>query len=169
MIHMQTRESSPPVFGVRHPLRAYAPNSPRAQARLVVLALLADGRLDEREIDALNRRGIFSDLGIARSTFLEVLSDFCSDLASQLPVRGGGYQISHKALGGMLGEVSDGAVREKLLRHMLVVINSDGHLSDVEKSLMCSAIDHWLPGWIGGRRIAAADPQHGSRRLNRGG
>ena len=66
MMCLHAGESLPPVFGFRHPLRAYATNSPRAQARLVVLALLADGQLDEREIDTLDRRGILADLGIAR-------------------------------------------------------------------------------------------------------
>ena len=31
-------------------LRAYEPDSPQAKARLVVLAMLADGRLDDVEI-----------------------------------------------------------------------------------------------------------------------
>ncbi len=158
MMCMQARESLPPVFGVRHPLRAYAVNSPRAQARLVVLALLADGRLDEREIDALDRRGIFADLGIARSSFVEVLSDFCSDVAGQLPVSGGGYQLTQKALGGMLDEVSDSMMRARLLRHMLAVIDSDGHLSDSEKSLICTAIEHWQPRWAGGGRTPGHHP-----------
>lgn len=159
MMRMQARESLPPVFGLRHPLRAYAINSPRAQARLVVLALLADGRLDEREIDALDRRGILADLGIARSAFIEVLSDFCSDVAGRLPVRGGGYQITPKALGGMLDEVSDRTVREKLLRHMLAVVNSDGHLSDTEKSLIRSTIERWQPRRAGGGRMPGTHPQ----------
>ncbi len=153
MMRMQARESQLPVFGVRHPLRAYATNSPRAQARLVVLALLADGRLDECEIDALDRRGIFADLGIARSAFVEVLSDFCSDVAGQLPVSGSGYQLTQKALAGMLDEVSDRRVRVRLLRHMLAVINSDGHLSDAEQSLIRSTIEHWQSGWADGSRM----------------
>jgi len=157
MMHMQARESLHPVFGFRHPLRAYATNSPRAQARLVVLALLADGRLDEHEIDALDRRGIFADLGIARSAFVEVLSDFCSDVAGQLPVSGDGYQITPKALIGMLDEVSDRVLREKLLRHMLAVINSDGHLSKTEKSLICSTIEHWRPARESGGRKSGTD------------
>lgn len=126
-MRLQARESTPPVFGQRHPLRTYAANSPRAHARLVVLALLADGRLDEREIDTLDRLGILADLGIARSTFVEVLSDFCSDAAGQLPVSRGGYQLTQKALGGILDEVSDRSVRKKLLRHMLAVIHCDHH------------------------------------------
>lgn len=159
MMCLQARESQLPVFGFRHPLRAYASNSPRAQARLVVLALLADGRLDECEIDILERRGILADLGIARSAFVEVLSDFCSDVADQLPMSGGGYQITPKTLGAMLDEVSDRTVREKLLRHMLAVINSDGHLSDAEKSLVCSMMKHWRPPRTRGGRIPCAD-QH---------
>lgn len=158
-MRLQARESLHPVFGHRHPLRAYASNSPRAQARLVVLALLADGRLDEREIDALDRRGILADLGIARSAFVEVLSDFCSDVAGQLPVSGDGYQITPKALGGMLDEVSDRTVSEKLLRHMLAVTKSDGHLSEAEKNLICSAIEHWQLPREGGGRMPATDPQ----------
>lgn len=157
MMCLHAGESLPPVFGFRHPLRAYATNSPRAQARLVVLALLADGQLDEREIDTLDRRGILADLGIAQSSFAEVLSDFCSDIAGQLPVSDGGYQIAPTALGGMLDEVSDQAVREKLLRHMLVVINSDGQLSDAEKNLICSAIEHWQPRLAGGSRMPGAN------------
>lgn len=145
MMRLHAGESLPPVFGFRHPLRAYATNSPRAQARLVVLALLADGRLDEREIDTLDRRCILADLGIARSAFAEVLYDFCSDVAGQLPVSGGGYQIAPKALGGMLDEVSDPAAREKLLRYMLAVINSDGRLSDAESNLIYSMLERWRP------------------------
>lgn len=161
MMRLQTRESLPAVFGFRHPLRAYATNSPRAQARLVVLALLADGRLDEREIDTLDRQGILADLGIARSAFGEVLADFCSDVAGQLPVNGDGYQISAKALGGMLDEVSDRTVRKKLLRHMLAVIDSDGHLSVAERNLICSTIEHWQPRREGGRRTSGGDLRTG--------
>lgn len=169
MMHLQARESLPPVFGSRHPLRAYPTNSPRAQARLVVLALLADGRLDEREIDALDRRGILADLGIARSAFVEVLADFCSDVAGQLPVSGESYRITPKALGGLLDEVSDRTAREKLLRHMLVVIQSDGHLSAAEKHLICSTIEHWQPLRGGGKRTAGGDRRIDRVTRNRGG
>lgn len=159
MMRLQARESLSPVFNHRHPLRAYATNSPRAQARLVVLALLADGRIDEREIDALDSRGIFTDLGLARSAFVEVLSDFCGDVAGQLPVSGGGYELTQNALGGLLDEVSDRTVREKLFRHMLAVINSDGYVSNAENLLIRSTIDRWQPRNDGGKRMFVPEPQ----------
>ena len=51
----------------------YPPTGPRAMARLVVRALLADGQRDERELAALERRGAFAALGISREDFVQVL------------------------------------------------------------------------------------------------
>ena len=145
MMSMQAREIFRPFIGKHHPLRAYPTNSPRAKARLVVLALLADGRLDESEMAALDRRGAFATLGISREDFVQVLYDFCSDIAGQLPVGSGGYRLTAKALGGLFGEVADREAREKLLQLIVSVISSDGRLSDAEESLFLSAIDHWKP------------------------
>ena len=145
MMSLQARESFRPVIGPHHALRAYAVNSPRAKARLVVLAMLADGRLDEREMVAIERRGVFADLGIAREDFVQVLHDFCGDVAGQLPAGAGGYQLTSKTLAGLFGEVADREAREKLLQHMVAVISSDGHLSNAEERLFRSAIDHWQP------------------------
>lgn len=143
MMSLQARESFRPAIGPHHPLRTYATNSPRAKARLIVLALLADGHLDEREMAALDRRGVFADLGIAREDFVEVLYDFCGDVAGLLPVDTGGYQLTPKTLAGLFDEVADRKAHEKLLQHMVAVISSDGYLSDAEESLFRSAIGHW--------------------------
>jgi len=145
MMTLQARESFKPYIGKHHLLRAYPVNSPRAKARLVVLALLADGRLDEREMAALDRRGALADLGIAREDFVQVLYDFCGDVAGQLPVGSGTYRLTPKLLAGLLDEVVDRTAREKLLQHMVGVISSDGCLSEAEISLFRSVVDHWKP------------------------
>lgn len=145
MMSMQARETFRPFVGTHHPLRAYPTNSPRAKARLVVLALLADGGLNKREMAALDRRGAFAALGISREDFVQVLYDFCSDVAGQLPVGSGGYRLTPKTLGGLFGEVADREAREQLLQLIFSVISSDGRLSDAEEGLFWSAIDHWKP------------------------
>ncbi|MRR50103.1 MAG: TerB family tellurite resistance protein [Rhodocyclaceae bacterium] len=145
MMSMQARESLRPFRGPHHPLRAYAVDSPRAKARLVVLALLADGRLDECEISALERRGVYTDLGITREDFVQVLYDFCADVAAHLSAGSGGYRLTPTTLAGLFNEVADGKAREKLLRHMVAVISSDGKLSDAEENLFLNAMDHWNP------------------------
>lgn len=145
MMSMQARNSLRPFRGPHHPLRAYAVDSPRAKARLIVLALLADGRLDEREIAALERRGVYADLGIAREDFVQVLYDFCTDVAEHVSVGSGSYQLTPKTLAGLFNEIADGTAREILLRHMVAVITSDGHLSEAEENLFLNAMDHWTP------------------------
>ncbi len=145
MMSLQARESFQPVVGHHHPLRVYAVDSPRAKARLIVLALLADGHLDESEIKTLDRRGVFSDLGISREDFVHVLYDFCDDVASHLSVGQFGYRLTQNAITGLLDEVADRDDREKLLKHIVAVISSDGCLSDREERLLKSAIDHWSP------------------------
>ena len=143
MMSIQARENLRPAFGSHHPLRSYAVDSPRAKARLVVLALLADGHLDKREFDALERRGVFATLGIAREDFAEVMYDFCADVAAKLSAGGGGYRLTPAMLAGLLGEVSDRKAREQLLQLIFAVISSDGRLSDAEESLFIGAIDAW--------------------------
>lgn len=145
MMSMQARESLRPVAGPSHPLRAYAVDSPRAKARLIVLAMLADGQLDERELAVLDRRGVFAALGIAREDFVEVLYDFCGDVAGRLAVGSGGYRLTPKTLAGLFGEVTDRKAREALLTLMAAVITSDGRLSDAEESLFRTAVGHWKP------------------------
>lgn len=143
MMNMQGRESFRSSITPHHPLRTYAVNSPRAKARLVVLALLADGNLDDQEMASLERRGVFADLGIAREDFVQVLYDFCSDVAGQLPLDAGSYELTPKTLDGLFSEINDREARRKLLQHIGALISSDGKLSDAEENLFRIAIDRW--------------------------
>lgn len=145
MMTLQARESFRPAFGGRHPLRSYAVDSPRAKARLIILALLADGRLDKRELEALERRGVFATLGIAREDFAEVMYDFCADVAVRLTAGTDGYRLTPAMLSGLLSEVSDRQAREQLLQLIFAVISSDGRLSDAEEDLFWSAVETWRP------------------------
>jgi hypothetical protein len=159
MMIIQARESLRPAFGRHHPLRAYAVDSPRAKARLVVLALLADGHLDKREFDALERRGVFATLGIAREDFVEVMYDFCADVAGQLSAGADGYRLTPEMLAGLLDEVSDRKAREELLQLIFAVISSDGRLSDAEESLFFSAIEAWRSPSASDRKLFKTIPE----------
>jgi hypothetical protein len=81
MMTMQARESLAPIRHPGRPLRTYPVDSPRAKARLLVLALLADGRVDAAELDGLAKYQAFAELGISRDDFFQVLYDFCADAA----------------------------------------------------------------------------------------
>jgi uncharacterized tellurite resistance protein B-like protein len=142
MMTMQAREMCAPYTNPNQALRAYAPNSPRAKARLVVLAMLADGRLDDAELESLARHGTFAELGIAREDFFEVLYDFCADVEN-LPNGSGDYLLSPVVLEQLFGEIDSTAERQALLRQIFDMIRSDGHLAESEADLFWHAVDTW--------------------------
>lgn len=142
MMTMQAREMFPPRSGNAHPLRSYPANSPRAMARLVVLALLADGQLDERELATLERRGAFKALGISREDFAQVLYDFCADVA-RLPVTPGGYRLPPSLLAALFGEVDDPVAKERVMNLLVAVVSSDGRFTEGEEKLFLGALHAW--------------------------
>jgi uncharacterized tellurite resistance protein B-like protein len=150
MMTMQAREMCAPYINPNQTLRSYAMNSPRAKARLVVLAMLADGRLDDAELESLTRRGTFDDLGIAREDFFEVLYDFCADVEN-LPNGSGDYLLSPVVLDQLFGEIGNATERQILLRQIFDMIRSDGHLAESEADLFWHAVDTW--------KFRAADTQ----------
>lgn len=142
MMTMQAREMCAPYTNQNQVLRAYAANSPRAKARLVVLAMLADGRLDDAELESLGENGTFAELGIAREDFFEVLYDFCTDMEN-LPKGSNNYLLSPIVLDQLLGEINCSTERQMLLRQIFDMIRCDGHLADSEADLFWHAVDTW--------------------------
>jgi len=142
MMTIQSREMLAPHTNPGQLLRAYPSNSPRAKARLLALAMLADGRLDDEELGMITRHGTLAELGIAREDFFEVLYDFCTDIEN-LPRGGGNYLLSSTVLEQLFGEVSSAAERQTLLRLIFDMIRSDGHLADSEADLFWNAVDAW--------------------------
>ena len=139
MMTMQARDMFPPRSGKTYPLRPYPANSPRAMARLVVLALLAD---DERELAALERRGAFAALGISREDFVQVLYDFCADVA-RLSESAGGYRLSPALLSALFEEVSDPRAKERVMNLIVAVVSSDGRYTEGEQKLFLGALHAW--------------------------
>lgn len=142
MMSMQARECRVPIMQTGRPLRTYPVDSPRARARLIVLALLADGRLDAAELDGLTKFQAFESLGLSREDFFQVLYDFCADVAG-LPEGSGSYLMSPADLDTLFAEVCGPAERRQLLRLMFDVIRSDGHLAPSEARLFWTALDTW--------------------------
>ena len=145
---MKTTMRTAPVPPIRHhapALRAYPVDSPQARARLIVLALFADGLLDDRELNTLNRGGVLHGLGIRREEFVQVLHDFCSDVAS-LDDGAGRYRLSAALVAEAFAEVTDRTDRGRLLRHILAVIASDGEVAEGERALVRNAVDAWQLG-----------------------
>lgn len=125
-----------------HRFRSYSANSPEAKARVIALALLADGRLDSQELDHLSRRDAFRRLGLTREDFFQVLYDCCADL-STATARDECYLLTPEILADLFSEISEPGERNVLLGLIFDVIRCDGRLHLGEARLFWTAADAW--------------------------
>ena len=123
-------------------MRSYPPDSPKALARLVAMAVVADGEMDNCEIDCLRELDVFSMLGVESEGFYQVLLELCRDLA----VSGSGSHVSllsSERLEQLAADVTDPKLRKLVLSAMLVTAKADGEVSVGEQTLLRFLIDRW--------------------------
>jgi uncharacterized tellurite resistance protein B-like protein len=125
-------------------MRNYPTNSPQAAARIVALAMVADGHLSKTEIDTLDQVGAYTQLGLDREALHGVLQGLCEDLIQARPSHwGDATQIDARTLNELLAEIDDPALRSVVLRLCIAVIEGDGHIADGEAIVLVSAVEQW--------------------------
>lgn len=123
-------------------MRTYPKNSPQALARLVAMTVVADGELDNREIERLRELDVFVTLGIDSEGFYQVLLDLCSDLTE------GGEGVPVSLLGAerldrLARDVDSPELRKVVLSAMLVIAKADGEVSGGEQALLRYLLNRW--------------------------
>lgn len=125
-------------------MRTYPTNSPQAAARIIAMALLADGHLSKAELDLLDHLDVHRQLGLARSELHGVVHGFCEDL---LASASGGWadacRVDRVTLFGLLAEIEEPALRLQVLQLCTRVVDVDKHLADGESNLLLAAVEHW--------------------------
>ena len=125
-------------------MRSYPRNSPEAAARVVALALLADGHLSLVEIDALELHGVAARVGLSGPAFREVMHGLCEDLLVQSPmVWKDNSQIDPQLVRGLLAEIDDPGLCAELMHLCRTVIEADRHVADSEALMLSTAFVHW--------------------------
>lgn len=125
-------------------MRHYQTNSPKAAARILALALLADGAIDPSELRTLGRYAILNRIGVCEEDFDTVIHELCEDLllyAQRSP--SGNLEVGAESLREVLGDISNPSLQHKLLRAVMQIVNADGHMSGGEAVLVSVAADRW--------------------------
>ncbi len=125
-------------------MRPYPIDSTQAKARIVAIALLADGALDKSELDLLDRDAIVKRLGMTCDAFDQVVHEFCDDML-QCAVRDdcGELELGREAIDAMLDEIRDPKLRRLLLRTVIDIVYADRRLSAGEAVLASQAMVRW--------------------------
>ncbi len=125
-------------------MRTYPLNSPQAAARLLAMALVADGNYALSEIKALDRLDAARKLGLQPQELKTVIEAFCEDLL--LGAQGewlGSSQLDPATRQQLLDEVTDHALRSTIVALCVAVVEADGHLADGETALLDSLTRAW--------------------------
>lgn len=125
-------------------MRAYPTDSPQAAARIVALAMLADGHVCHREMQTLQALHAAERLQLTPEQLQAVLQGLAQDLlASAYPQWGSTCQLDGRALGALLSEVSDPALRATTLALCQQLAQADAHWAPAEAHLMARLAQHW--------------------------
>lgn len=125
-------------------MRTYPRNSPRAAARIVALALIADGHLSRTELEALDCCSTRERLGIAAPELHAVVQELCEDLlATSHGVWSGAGGVGPAELAAVMDEVDDPLLRLNVLQMCLAAVAADGDLADGESAVVQAALDRW--------------------------
>ena len=137
-------------------MRSYPRNSPEAAARIVALALIADGHLSRNEVDALDCCDARAQLGIGKNELQAVVHTLCEDL---LATSSGNWTaalaVDPETMASMLDEVHDPLLRLKVLQLCLAAVTADGRLSDGESAIVLGALTRWGAAALQPERKAA--------------
>ena len=125
-------------------MRHYPANSPEALARVVAIAMMADGAIDSSELKSLERHDIIQRIGLDQERFDQVFYEYYADLsisAHRLP--SGQFELDDLTIGLLLDEIRDPQLQKKALRAMLDIVNANRCLTGSEASLIAQALKQW--------------------------
>jgi tellurite resistance protein len=138
-------------------MRTYPRNSPQAAARIVALALTADGHVSSAEERALENLDIAGELGLAPAQFAQIVQALCEDQSlANTPFTPPVGQLDAALLAALIDEIDDPALRRKVIRLCLAVAIADEHLADGEIALLAALFNAWgpKPGPAARRRLS---------------
>jgi hypothetical protein len=116
-------------------MKAYPVNSPEAAARVLAMAMLADGQYSMTEIRSLDRQQAPERLGLSPEAFKAVVDGFCQDLLTA----GGGQwsgSVDPATREQLMAEITDRELQDLILLQCETLMLSDGHLADGEVELL---------------------------------
>ncbi|MGE0098225.1 MAG: TerB family tellurite resistance protein [Hydrogenophaga sp.] len=125
-------------------MRSYPTDSPHAAARLLAMALVADGNYSFTELRALDRLQASQQLGLPPEAFKEVIETFCTDLLEAAQGEWtGSARMDEGTRQQLLDEVRDPALRARMVGLCQAVVLADGHEADGEAALLDALTRAW--------------------------
>ena len=125
-------------------MRTYPNNSSQAAARIVAVAMFADGNSCKAELEVLDRMDALQHLCLNREEFQRVVQDFCEDLLSAGKLTwADACQLDPQTLVELMAEIDDPDVCIRVLSLCFSVVEADGYVCESESLVMTAATTQW--------------------------
>lgn len=124
-------------------MKTYPHNSPKAMARILAMVMVADGHMDERELDLLEQLKLYDILAINRRDFIEVLHDYCEELAESADTDGKVHPVDRVRIDALLDTVEEPKKRLLLCAMVLDMSKADAEFSEIEMAILTHMLDRW--------------------------
>ncbi|MDO8386706.1 MAG: TerB family tellurite resistance protein [Polaromonas sp.] len=125
-------------------MRSYPRNSPQACARILALAMLADGSMCKQELDTFDRLDLHERIGLDKDGFHAVVQTFCEDLLMAAHSSWSGMcRVDPEALAELMDEINIPQLRRQILGLCVAIVEADGRVADGESIVLDAAVEHW--------------------------
>ena len=131
-------------------MHTYLNNSPQAAARIVALAMLADGELGKAELEVLERLRVHEQLGLQPEELHVVVNAMCDDLLWEAQLSWADTcRVDPATVAEMMAEIDERDLRLTVLRLCVAVVEADDHVDEGESILLTAAVEQWgLHRWM---------------------
>lgn len=137
-------------------MKTYATNSPEAMARILAMTMIADARLDDRELEIMDRLRLYDVLGIDKTGFARVVKDYCDDLVATGSPDGRIDLMDRDRIHAIVDLVDDPAKRQDVANMVLNIVKADDELHDAELGVFRYILSRWKLSFQEIRRAVGA-------------
>lgn len=128
----------------QHTMRRYPRNSPEAAARLVALAIIADGQVCRAEMDTLRQTGAEAALGLPPGGLGPILHTLCEDiLQGTFTSKPLNSFVDDALIDALISEVDDDVLQRTVVSTVASTVSADGHLSPSERYVLSRLLERW--------------------------
>ena len=124
-------------------MKRYKQNSPETMARILAMLMVADGSMDDRELELLDKLNIYGILEIDRKKFIEVLHAYCNDLSDSADADGTVHLVDRARIDELLDCVDEPKKRLLLCAMALDMSKADAEFSELEMAIFTHMLDRW--------------------------
>ncbi len=124
-------------------MRAYPNNSPQASARIIALAMLADGHVCKTEMDVVAHLKLDVQLGLQPDEMKGIVHTLCEDMYYSAHHSWSSANLDADTLNALLSEIDTPELQAKVFELCVAMTAADEHTAEGEMRVLTAAAEKW--------------------------